>query len=177
MDFRAAWGQSYEHCEAEATNDAPLSDEEERAFALSKYNDRSSFETLVGMCAETKGFYATNGVVSDQQVDEAEAVLALCPDNPSAPAIRAGIDRLRGEQSRTASGTPFGPGSHLVNSEVAPGTFTASSPSASCYWERLDSAGNIIDNNFVTSGTQVQATILASDYAFNSRGCGDWAQG
>src|SRR5690606_31661517 len=44
-----------------------------------------------------------------------------------------------------------------------------------CYWERLDDRGEIIDNNFIMAAPRVQATIRASDYAFNSE-CGRWVR-
>ena len=43
-----------------------------------------------------------------------------------------------------------------------------------CYWERLDRAGNIIDNNFVSAGLRVEVNILASDFSFHSEDCGMW---
>lgn len=56
---------------------------------------------------------------------------------------------------------------------VAPGTYTTGLVS-DCYWERSDSQGNIIDNNFVSIAQGVTVTIGASDGAFTSRGCGPW---
>lgn len=45
-----------------------------------------------------------------------------------------------------------------------------------CYWERLDGAGEIIDNNFINAAPRVEATIRSSDFAFNSEGCGRWVR-
>ncbi len=56
---------------------------------------------------------------------------------------------------------------------IQPGTYKTGTVS-DCYWERLDSQGNIIDNNFVSMSKSVMVTIAASDAAFNARGCGRW---
>lgn len=57
--------------------------------------------------------------------------------------------------------------------EARPGTWVTYQVEG-CYWERLDSRGEIIDNNFVNAAPQVQVTIRAGDFAFNSDGCGRW---
>ncbi|MBB4930636.1 hypothetical protein F4561_001456 [Lipingzhangella halophila] len=72
------------------------------------------------------------------------------------------------------SGPWFGPGAFLVGDEIQPGTYYSEGELDGCYWERSDSAGEIIDNDFLTSGRRVQVTIAASDYSFNSRSCGTW---
>jgi len=61
-------------------------------------------------------------------------------------------------------------GSHLVNSEVPPGTYRALW-AADCFWATLDDAGNTLDSNYVPSAPQVMMVVRASDYAVNN-GCG-----
>lgn len=56
---------------------------------------------------------------------------------------------------------------------VAPGTYRTG-PVSDCYWERADSQGNILDNNFVTISQSITVTITPQDGAFSSRGCGSW---
>lgn len=58
-------------------------------------------------------------------------------------------------------------GSYLVGAEVPPGTYRATEVT-NCYWETLDEAGEINDNNFVSSAPQVLMTVRASDFAVNN---------
>lgn len=61
-------------------------------------------------------------------------------------------------------------GSYRVGLEVPPGTYRAEQVQ-DCYWETLDEAGEINDNNFVSSAPQVLMTVRSSDYAVNNE-CG-----
>lgn len=45
-------------------------------------------------------------------------------------------------------------GTHVVGRDVRPGTYVAM-PIGSCYWERTDEDGYIIDNNFSTGARRV----------------------
>jgi hypothetical protein len=58
-------------------------------------------------------------------------------------------------------------GSYLVNTEVPPGTYKATDVE-DCYWETLDEAGEINDNNFVNDAPQVLMSVNSSDYAVNN---------
>ena len=83
-----------------------------------------------------------------------------------------------------ASDTPrttFGPGTWLVNEEIAPGRYFTN-PSRGCYWERLSGVGgstaDILANEFISfdSGQEI-VDIARSDYAFKSDAeCGTWRQ-
>jgi len=42
--------------------------------------------------------------------------------------------------------------------------------------QRLDNAGEIIDNNFISAAPRAEVTIRPSDYAFNSEDCGRWVR-
>ena len=66
-------------------------------------------------------------------------------------------------------------GAHSGNETTIPGTYVVFDVE-DCYWERLDNAGNIIDNNFVSAAPRVETTIHSSDYAFNSDDCGRWVR-
>lgn len=69
----------------------------------------------------------------------------------------------------------WGTGVYIVGSDVQPGTFQASGDIKDCYWARLDEAGEIIDNNFVSAASQVQLTVEPSDYSLSIEGgCGEW---
>lgn len=59
---------------------------------------------------------------------------------------------------------------------VQPGTYKTG-PVSDCYWERLDSQGNIIENNMVSMSQSVVVTIQPTDGAFVSKKCGRWMRG
>ncbi len=63
--------------------------------------------------------------------------------------------------------------------EVPPGTYVAESdtPFDGCYWETLDSSGDIIDNNFVGSGFRVVANVPSGALSVEFDRCGTfWKQ-
>lgn len=126
----------------------------------------------------------TNGVNFDA-MGYAEAAVALCPNAPHAAAMQANIEASRSnraereaDEAAVANGQAFPSGSYRVGVEggIPPGTYVSESdaPLLSCYWERLDSAGEIIDNNFATDAYRLEVTINASDYSFSTDGCGTW---
>jgi hypothetical protein len=59
--------------------------------------------------------------------------------------------------------------------DIPPGTYVTQNVSDR-YWERLDSSGEIIDNNFINAAPRAQVTIRSSDLAFNTERCGTWRQ-
>ena len=69
-----------------------------------------------------------------------------------------------------------GDGMYLVGPELTPGTYRATNSGGDCYWERLANAtgsgGNILANGNETGPVVVQ--ILATDYAFSTKRCGEW---
>ena len=98
-------------------------------------------------------------------------------DDPSSNAIQpladlitypgddtAVVDRLTGLALDTPMPFLLRPGSYLVSTEVPPGTYRATDVE-DCYWATLDAAGEINDNNFVSSAPQVLMTVNASDFA------------
>jgi type II secretory pathway pseudopilin PulG len=67
-------------------------------------------------------------------------------------------------------------GSHVVGQTIQPGTYRTLGPVEDCYWETLDPAGEINDNNFVSAAPQVIMTVRSSDFAVNFERCGMWVQ-
>jgi hypothetical protein len=82
---------------------------------------------------------------------------------------------------RPAPGTIEGDGTFLVPSEVKAGTYRTTVPEGGhCYWERLrgtsGTLSDVIANDNSDPGARVIVTIKASDKAFHTEGCGDWAK-
>lgn len=73
----------------------------------------------------------------------------------------------------------FGPGIHLVGTEIAAGRYF-SDPRSNCYWQRLSGLGgtlsDIIANDFIGFDSRQEiVAIRESDLAFEGDGdCGDW---
>jgi hypothetical protein len=71
-------------------------------------------------------------------------------------------------------------GTHLVGRDIPPGTYGTEVPGAEvlCYWEReRDTSGTldgVIANDVATPGSSVIVTILKTDAAFKTSGCGIW---
>lgn len=74
----------------------------------------------------------------------------------------------------------FSDGSHIVGSDVMPGTYRAMANSESaCYWERVrgfsGEGDDLIANGLREKGAVI-VTIKASDKGFNSQSCGTWTK-
>ena len=75
-----------------------------------------------------------------------------------------------------AAAGAFGDGTHLVGTDVQPGTYRAEAGLDGCYWERLSGLGGDIDDVIANQNVDGSAivTIGWSDRAFLSQGCGRW---
>ncbi|HCB59602.1 MAG TPA: hypothetical protein DEP82_17255 [Arthrobacter bacterium] len=73
-----------------------------------------------------------------------------------------------------AAGIVFSDGVRTVGKDIQPGVYVSIGNLSDCYWERLDSSGEILDNNFIMGAPRAQVTVRSSDFAFNSTGCGQW---
>ena len=77
-------------------------------------------------------------------------------------------------------GQPFGDGTYVVGTEVAPGRYRATSFADTCFWKRLSKFGGahgsdtgIIAERSAGSGGAI-VDIAPSDVGFHSWGCGVW---
>ena len=96
----------------------------------------------------------------------------MCPQHPGKNKIVGLLEKSPDLKWRN-EGRLFGPGVFLVGKQIKPGTYVAGNGEG-CYWERQDRNGGTIDNGFTVNAARVQVTILNSDYAFNSKRCGEW---
>ena len=74
----------------------------------------------------------------------------------------------------------IGPGSWLVGSQIAPGTYRADAD-AFCYWARLTSFGGtqeeILEDDFLQAAGEVAVTLEESDVGFfTDHECGSWTR-
>lgn len=179
--YREAWGDKRDDCETEDYNIyyEPTAREVKAvnvAYGRTVGTDViQSLVTLYDLCAQTgRKSWSTNALpYSKGQIKEVEGALMLCPDHPDKTLIEAGMAQGKQEAAWEREGRTFGSGTYRVGKDIQPGTY-ASPGAEGCYWERTDSSGNIIDNNFTAGATRVQVTILSSDYSFTSEGCGTW---
>ncbi|TFD74615.1 hypothetical protein E3T54_13655 [Cryobacterium sp. Sr8] len=135
---------------------------------------------LYAMCADVDLDVIAEDTWANASDIAPKGAMTICPDNPKALAVKA---RFASEEkaaaadrkaaSDEAAGIVFGAGVRTVGKDLQPGVYIAVNVS-NCYWERLDSAGEIHDNNFIMGAPRVEVTVRSSDYAFNSTGCGQW---
>ncbi|NPC43124.1 hypothetical protein [Nocardioides sp. zg-1230] len=172
---RGAFGPTV-YCESYGGRLEPVSGIEQALNDADKKPDKYTLRIPYEQCVEHGTNWTMNEwPVGDGQVKEAQQALLLCPNHPDAAAIRSRIADVGVLQTAIKEGRAFGDGNYRVGTGVQPGTYFTENVE-NCYWERLDSAGNIIDNNFISSGLRVEATISASDFSFHAEGCGMWRQ-
>ena len=173
---RGSFGGVY--CESTASYNeeklTPVSAVEEAIWAADKRPNLYTLPIPYEQCVEHGTKWATQEwPVSRQQVPEATMALMLCPGHPDAESIRSRIAEQKQVAQELADGRSFFDGNYRVGRRVKAGTYFTENVT-NCYWERLDSAGRIIANNFALDALQVEVTVSASDYSFHSEGCGMW---
>lgn len=108
-------------------------------------------------------------------IAEIEAAMVLCPDHPNFDAGSEVIELGLLAEEQRENGTRFRYGG-FVGEDIQPGNYYIEGPLNNCYWETLDSSGNIINNRFVSHAQRIEAQINQNAYTFRSSGCdGEWA--
>lgn len=150
-------------------------DAQNAALASGAVSSIENMGILYGICASPGlNSYGQMESISDAQYKEIAGALSICPDHPSAAAIAPRVEAARLLAEGLANGTIFYGGARRVGVDIQPGTYVVEGELDGCYWERTDATGEIIDNNFISSGLRAQVTVRASDYSFSSSGCGQW---
>lgn len=69
----------------------------------------------------------------------------------------------------------FADGTYTVGKDIKPGTYrTLARPVSDCYWERSNSGGDTIANDFVTNAPRGVTVTIYRGEGFTSQDCGDW---
>lgn len=171
-----AWVGQHASCIDTSAHGAP--NQRERAAVRLAYGKKRAavrdVAILYGICGENNPDWPIlfpGDTYSSEWARELRGAVLLCPNHPNfdqvGPALAATDKAVARSKNQMTDGT------YVVGKDVNPGTWVASSPTGTCYWERTDGDGNIIDNNF-SSGARVQFRIRSSDYSVSVEGCGDW---
>ena len=142
---------------------------------------------VVGLKSESEiaAMVAAGNDMAALRVDAAELVACVDEVVAGGADLRPGVREtaalcvvLMGWEVSGSAPSGFGNGTHLVGTDIEPGTYRADAGEAGCYWERLSGLGGDIDDviagEFVAEGSAVVA-IGPADRAFKSEGCGRWA--
>lgn len=174
-DFAQAWPDAWESDDCEGIwIDDDFSDEDQRLieihtskpFSQAKEKARmSALQYALASCAANdKSEYKYLRVdILDRAISTRlpKSVFILCPDHPLADQVTTDISRIE-EQSE--GGRPaFGDGLHRVGVDIRPGTYRSEGNSGGCYWERINSVGQTIANDF-SNGSSIQFTVYPSDF-------------
>lgn len=172
---------SWKHSpESEAADFHEYTDMELEALEVSGYEEQSHLKYLHSTCAE-----AYLGKDDEHHIElggdglgELNGALALCPNHPEREEAERRIAESAEVHEQREDGTRFAGGPHRVGEDIQPGTYVTEDDDGfdSCYWARLDSSGNIIQNNLIRSGFRAEVTIQQSDYSFSAEGCGEWVK-
>jgi hypothetical protein len=109
-------------------------------------------------------------------------VTVQAPAAPVAPVTTAPPPAAATTNPAPAAVTVPGDGTYVVGTDIKPGLYKTSGPSASgfgdCYWEREKDLsggfGSILANDNAKGQTTVK--VLSSDAAFKTSGCADWVK-
>ena len=105
-----------------------------------------------------------------------QPIVELTNDDIGFYSIRCGTWQLRESQTPAQPATEFFDGSHLVNIDIAPGTYVTNSGDEDCNWFRTAPFGDRNPDNtggYVSEGHQT-ISLLPTDTGFYSQGCGTW---
>ncbi|WP_445442420.1 DUF2510 domain-containing protein [Clavibacter sp. km1a] len=176
-DFRAVWASTLplSRCEAGTKSGTFYTEAQRAALSSGAITSLDGNGTLQSICASLGfGSYANMATYSASQAKELTGALTICPDHPKAADVRARVDSSLAEEAALADGRAFGAGVKRIGEDIQPGTYVTEGELDGCYWERTDAAGEIIDNNFISSGLRAEVVIRSGDYSFTSTSCGTW---
>jgi len=116
-----------------------------------------------------------------RQKDELQAAVSAVEDREAAAALKetelATRETAVGTAEAAKKANEFGPGVHLVGTDIQPGQYR-NAGSSDCYWARLSNTTGDLDAILANDNVDGQAivTIAATDAAFESTRCGTWTK-
>lgn len=132
-------------------------------------------------CGVMSAILLAVGVVTIAQSDH-QPVIGAARQQPGlpVPVPQPGVPSQATDPDTTVRTETRGNGTFLIGNDIEPGDYQATVPADSplCYWERLSAisgeVGDIIANGVAEPGDHLTVTLLDSDKAFSSSGCGPW---
>lgn len=178
-NFREVWSNpvKWVDCEEKYRTGSFSTDTQEAALKTAGYDDGiDSLGTLYSLCASLHvSEYGRMPDYSSGQIAEISGALLICPDQPAAAALRDRLGLSQQLATARANGTRFNSGIYRVGVDIKPGTYAVQGNLTDCYWERRDSSGTILGNNFIAQGPRAEVTVQPGDYSFSTSQCGEWS--
>lgn len=150
-------------------------DDEIQAAKAALLNDAEPLACGLGVDAVEKGW--TSPPSTDSILDGLEGLdtavgfdVAQLVDLDELAAIAAECFQV--ERTQRVLYGPHGDGFHTVGEEIGAGLWRSNGSGDSCYWARLNSNQDILDNHFGSAGGSVR--IRPSDYEVRFEDCGTW---
>lgn len=164
-------------CDVEDLPRSEWTDLEEQAIDVAGY-DSGSIGILYGKCAQPLlGDQDGRLPYSDGQKDEVEGALMLCPEHPDTGEVQDRMTEAARVEQLTEEGRAFYSGTYRVGEDIQAGRYASEAedePFEGCYWALLDESGEIIDNNFISSGFRVEIEVPSSAYSLTVERCGQF---
>jgi hypothetical protein len=177
--YAEAWdpANKYSFCDARVSRimGGEFTAAEQQGIDLAYNGTRTSVNHLYTRCANVElGINPREPMLSEHDSRSVQAALLVCPDHRYRAEGLAAAGVADEAYAARSEGREIGAGIKQVGVDVQPGQYVADSPSQGCYWEALDSAGNIIDNNYTQQSLRQEVWISPDWFSFNSSRCGWW---
>jgi hypothetical protein len=137
---------------------------------------------FIGIVSGVVGLFIGIGIGGSSSSDDTTTTAESSPG--ATVTVSAPAKTVTQTVQATVTAKPAGPaaaipgdGTYLVGKDIKAGQYRTQNPDGSCYWARLKGTGGGVDDiiaNGNPSGPAI-VTIAASDKAFESQRCGEWA--
>lgn len=138
-------------------------------YRMTQASPRCYWARLAGFSGETRDVLANDN-------ESGPAIITIGSSDKGFESKRCGL-WVPGLPAITESpAAPFGDGTYVVGTDIAPGTWRADSPER-CYWARLRGFSGQTDDSIASAyAGRAIVTITAADKGFKSRRCGTWSR-
>lgn len=126
--------------------------------------------------ARLQGFGGSGNDILANSISPGPAIVTILPTDKGFRSSSCGVFTQDISAITASPVAPFGDGTYLVNTDVAPGRWR-SDGAGTCYWARLSNftGRDHIIANHIDKGPAI-VEISPSDRGFNSSGCGMWTK-